>query len=243
MPLSTRDLFRQTEVRDARVAILVEQDIGRLQIAVNDAALVGKLNGLGDAPDSSVASRGGSGPPASRSARLWPSTKPIEKKVLAIVLADLENRHDSRMIKTGSGLGLGVEPLNVSISGELAGEDHFQRDGPVQADLPCLKDDAHSTASDLANDLVVTEVVDVHCDEASVWVDPRRPRLTVASSRGDTVASSWTDGLAMPGIGVVGKLAGATVAASSAWRSSLSSATSSAAGSRGLPRRSRPGSR
>ena len=80
--------------------------------------------------------------------------------MLALVLADLVDGHDARMIEVGGGLGLGVETFDVGFVGELAGEDHLERDGPVQADLARLEDDAHAAAGDLADDLVVAEVAD-----------------------------------------------------------------------------------
>ena len=80
--------------------------------------------------------------------------------MLALVLADLEDRHDARMVEVGRRLGLGVEALDVGLVGELAGEDHLERDGAVEADLPGLEDDAHAAAGDLADDLVVAEVAD-----------------------------------------------------------------------------------
>ena len=79
-PAVALHLLGQAEVGDARVAVLVEQDVGRLQVAVDDAVLVGILDRLGDASRSvPAASRDGSGPSASRWDRLCPSTKPIEK--------------------------------------------------------------------------------------------------------------------------------------------------------------------
>ena len=80
--------------------------------------------------------------------------------MLAVVLADLEDRHDPRMVEVGGGLGLGVEAFDVGLVGELAGEDHLERDGPVEAHLPGLEHDPHSAAGDLADDLVVAEVAD-----------------------------------------------------------------------------------
>ena len=78
--------------------------------------------------------------------------------MLALVLPDLEDRHDPRMVEVGGGLGLGVEPLDVVLIGKLAGQDHLEGDGAVEADLPGLEDDAHAAAGDLTVDLVVAEV-------------------------------------------------------------------------------------
>ena len=42
------DPLGQPEVGDVRPALLVEQDVGRLEVAVQDAALVGVVHGRGD---------------------------------------------------------------------------------------------------------------------------------------------------------------------------------------------------
>ena len=78
--------------------------------------------------------------------------------MLAFVLADLVDRHDPGMIEVGRRLGLDVEPPDVGLVGELAGEDHLERHRPIQADLPGLEHDAHAAAGDLADDLVVAEI-------------------------------------------------------------------------------------
>ena len=78
--------------------------------------------------------------------------------VLALVLADLVDRHDAGVVEVAGGLGLGVEPLDVGLAGELPGQDHLQGHEAVEAHLPGLVDDAHAAAGDLAEDLVVAEV-------------------------------------------------------------------------------------
>src|SRR5262249_19536511 len=64
------------------------------------------------------------------------------------------------MFEVGGGLGLAPEALHVGLIGELAGEDHLQRDGPIEADLSGLVYDAHTAAGDLAEDLVIAKVTD-----------------------------------------------------------------------------------
>ena len=48
--------------------------------------------------------------------------------MLALVLADLVDRHDVGMIEIGRGLRLGVEALHVGGGGQLAGKDHLESD-------------------------------------------------------------------------------------------------------------------
>ena len=80
--------------------------------------------------------------------------------VLAVVLADLVDRHDARVVEQGDGLGLVLEPAQLGVVGQNAGLDHLEGDGPVEADLPGLVDDAHAAAAQLLVNLVVAEVAD-----------------------------------------------------------------------------------
>ena len=79
---------------------------------------------------------------------------------LAVVLADLVDRHDPGVVEQGDGLGLVLEPPQLGVVGQDAGLDHLERDGPVEADLPGLVDDAHAAAAELLLKLVVAEVAD-----------------------------------------------------------------------------------
>ena len=152
------DLLGQAEVGDLRVAVPVEQDVRWFQVTVDHSVPVGVLDGLGDA--------------ANQFGRLWGTQRSFgqalgealsfdethRKVVLALVLSDLDDRHDSGMVKVGGGLGLSVETYDVGLVGKLSGEDHLERNGAVEPHLPGLEHDAHAAASDLADDLVIAEV-------------------------------------------------------------------------------------
>ena len=81
--------------------------------------------------------------------------------MLPLVLADLEDRHDRRMVEVGGGLCLGVEALDVGVIRELTGQDHLQRDLAIEASLPRLEINAHAAAGELADNLIVAEVANV----------------------------------------------------------------------------------
>ena len=74
--------------------------------------------------------------------------------------ADLEDRHDVRVVEDRHGLGLDLESAAVVVGGMGAGQEHLEGDGPVQADLARLVDDANPAVGDLANQLVIAEVGD-----------------------------------------------------------------------------------
>ena len=95
---------------------------------------------------SPAASRAGSGPLGQALREALALDEAHGEIMLPLVLAHLEDRHDPRMIEVGRRLGLGVEPLDVDVVGELAGKDHLERHGPVEAHLPGQEDDAHAAA-------------------------------------------------------------------------------------------------
>ena len=51
--------------------------------------------------------------------------------------------------------------MTSASDGELAREDHLERDGAVEADLPRLVDDPHAAAGELVDQLIIAEVADV----------------------------------------------------------------------------------
>src|SRR5262249_31635939 len=82
------------------------------------------------------------------------------KEMLALVLANLEDRYDPRMVEMRGGLGLGVEPFDIILIGELPGQDHLESTRAVQADLAGSEHHAHAAAGQLAVDLVIAKVAD-----------------------------------------------------------------------------------
>ncbi len=84
--------------------------------------------------------------------------------VLALVLPDLVDRHDARMIEFGGSLGFDIKAADGIVVGELACQDHLQGDLAVEAHLTRLEDDAHAAACELADDFVVAEVAN------AIWI-------------------------------------------------------------------------
>jgi hypothetical protein len=142
-PESSRSTPR---VGDPWAAILIEQDIGRLQVAVNDVAPVGILDGLSDLHHQLGGFSCGQGAVAQAMRKALSFDEPHAEVMLALVLAHLEDRHDVRMVEVRRRLGLGVETLDVGLVGELAGQDHLEGHGAVEADLAGKEDDAHAAA-------------------------------------------------------------------------------------------------
>ena len=80
--------------------------------------------------------------------------------MLAVVLADFVDRDDIRVIESGGRFGFRVKSLYQGGRGQLAGENHFERDRPIKANLPRAVDHAHPTAVDFLDQFIVAEVTD-----------------------------------------------------------------------------------
>jgi hypothetical protein len=179
------------------VAVLVQQDVGRLEVAVNHAALVRVVDGLSHLHHERgrLAQREGSAGQALGQA--LPFDEAHGEIMLPLMLADLVDRHDPRMVQVGRRLGLDGEPANGDLVGELTRQDHLERYGPIQAHLAGLEDDAHAAAGDLADDLVVPEVADAGRLGLGVrggLVEPRGPGQVVRRLGRDErhIVPRWT---------------------------------------------------
>ena len=148
----------QAEVRDVRLALLVQQDVGRLEVAVQDSPLVGVLDRFGD-----VGQQGRDGPrvvlvgvqPGAQAAA---GNQLHAEILLTLVFAYLVDGDDAGVVKLSHGLGFVLEAAKVDIVGEDAGPDHLQRHQPVEGDLAGLVHHPHAAAAQLLVDLVVAEI-------------------------------------------------------------------------------------
>ena len=99
---------------------------------------------------------------------------------LAVVLADLEDLDDVRVLQLGGGRRLGPEPGELVGPGVAGPEDHLEGDEAVQRLLPRLVDDAHAAATELGQDLVARRG-EVDRGLAGRTVRRRRPSSAVRS--------------------------------------------------------------
>src|SRR5262249_39790521 len=134
-----------------------QQDVGRLEVAVDDAVLMGMLHRLGHTlHDLRRLPR-----------QQRPVTQPLlqaaarhqrhREEMLAIDRADLEDRYDSWRVQAGSGPGLTKEALDGAGGGELPGDDGLDSDGALESELMSTVDDAHAATGDRFQQLIVAE--------------------------------------------------------------------------------------
>ena len=70
------------------------------------------------------------------------------------MLADFVNLHDSRMLKPSDCLCLVLNARQDFLTGHAAGEQHLQSNHAIENLLPCSKDDRHSAATNLFEQVV-----------------------------------------------------------------------------------------
>ena len=64
--------------------------------------------------------------------------------LLPLVLADLVDRDDARVVELGDGLGLVLEPAELNVAGEDAGPDHLQGHLTIERHLASKVHDPHA---------------------------------------------------------------------------------------------------
>ena len=148
------ELLRQAEVRHLRHPGGRQKDVRRLQIAVDDAVLVDEVHRPGQSADQF----GRLHRRDRRRADLVGEASPLDvlerEKRLPLMLADLVDGDDVRMLEPADGKRLGSEAMEFALVGMFAGEDHFDRDPAVEAGLPGAIDDPHPAMGHAALDAI-----------------------------------------------------------------------------------------
>jgi hypothetical protein len=85
--------------------------------------------------------------------------EPHAEEALAVVLANLVDRDDSRMVPMRDRLDLVLEAAQFCRVRQQAGLDHLEGDGSVQADLSGLVNDPHAASAEFLLELVIAEIV------------------------------------------------------------------------------------
>ena len=77
----------------------------------------------------------------------------------AVLLADGEHGHDVRVMELGGRLGFVAEAGDLPLVEHRGEGQHLERDAAIERLLVGLVDDAHAAAADLADDLVVADLL------------------------------------------------------------------------------------
>ncbi len=154
-PRAVAVALRQPEVADlGRAEVGREQDVRRLEVAVDDPRLVGVLHGERERRDGPrhVVRRHRTGREAvGKRAPLDELHRQIRH---AVDPPDVVDRHDVRMPEPRRRLRLAAEPRGALAADQRRGADLLQRDQPAQGELPRPVDDAHPALADDFEELI-----------------------------------------------------------------------------------------
>jgi hypothetical protein len=142
------------------IALGVDKDIRRLQVAVQNATLVGMIHGVGHG-----------GHQFGRVARIRGKRGELGFEVRTLDqlhaevavfarLADFKDRHDVGMVEFADGLGLDLKAPELIIVGQGSLTDHLDGDGPIHAHLPSPIHDAHAAPAEHFEQLVIAQIPD-----------------------------------------------------------------------------------
>ena len=147
----------EAEVGDLRHAVLGQEDVARLEVAVQDAALMGDVDRPGQSLDQLRGLPGRQGLLADPGRQRAPFDE-LEREVgISVGLVDLIDLDDVRMPKLADRLGLRLEASEFSPAGVLGRQDHLEGGEPADAAMPGLVDDAHAAAAQDFEDVVVAD--------------------------------------------------------------------------------------
>jgi hypothetical protein len=144
-----------------RLPFLIEQNIGWLDVAMQHAALVRVMHRAGHRRQQL---RGPARP--LRVPRLAGRVQLAEvaaldefhaEVMLPLVLPNLVDRHDVRMVEVRRGLRLRPKSLHLRGRGEIAGPDHLERHRTLQTDLARQIHHTHAARRQFALQLIIAE--------------------------------------------------------------------------------------
>ena len=147
----------QAEVGDLGRTVAGQEDVRRLDVAVDDPPAMGHVHGPGQRLDDPRRVLDGlrfAGDPLGQAASLEELQREIRQ---AVVLADLEDLDDVGVVDGSDGAGLGLEAGQVVWLCTGAGLDHLQRDQALEPEMPRLVHDPHAAGAQHAQDLVARD--------------------------------------------------------------------------------------
>src|SRR6185436_5043609 len=150
----------EPEVRDARPTVAVDEDVLRLDVTVQDAALVRRLQRLGDLDEArGDLARVGPAPGAPAldevGQRRAVADELLDDEGLAFDLADLEDRHDAAVIDAPGRARLAPQP--VQADGLEPGPHELERHAAPERDLLGLPHAAHAALAEQADETEAAE--------------------------------------------------------------------------------------
>lgn len=140
--------FGDAEIGDFDAATRIEEQVFRLDIPMEDALLVGVLEGLANFRDDGERFTGREAARAHRLAEIQAIDILHNKIIEPTGLAEIMHCDDVRMVQFGQKARFAIETLGEMRVGRECFGQKFERDDPVQARLTRFEDKAHATTPD-----------------------------------------------------------------------------------------------
>src|SRR6267378_7849378 len=148
-------LLSEAEIKDFGVGSPGDENIGGLNVAVNDPFGVGSIQGIGDFDANGNHGVQFHGPARDDELEGRAVEKLHSDETLAVVLADFINGANVGVVQSGSGASFAAETLeSMRVTDQIVGEE-FESDKAAEVGVFGLVDDAHAAAAQLFNDAVV----------------------------------------------------------------------------------------
>ena len=153
---------RETEVHDLHLPVGQDVYVGGLQVSVDDLHLVGEGEPIADLlHDAHLLVEGDRGI-ADDVLEVGPLEKLHRHVGAAVFLSEVVDRDDVGMIEAGRRLRLALKPLTEVFVGPALGRHGLDGDVPVQDRVVGLEHEAHRPLTELPDDLVLTDSIEVH---------------------------------------------------------------------------------
>ena len=148
-------VFHEAEVEKLGLPALRHENVGRLDVPVDDAARVGRLEGVGDLGSEVEKGVQGQRSGAEAIAQGLAVEQLHRDEGPALMLVHVVDRADVRMLEGGGSAGFALQALeSLSVLGELIRQE-LQGDAAAELEVLGLVDDAHAPASELREDAIV----------------------------------------------------------------------------------------
>ena len=149
----------KAEVGDIRVLVAVEKDVGRFEIAVDDAGAMSLIECGRQLTDDPERLREWQRPELEAVRQASAGHVPHHQIRLPVVFAEVMDRHDRGVFERGDGLSFTQEArFEARVMQQLTWQ-HLDRDVAVEVGVARAVDDGHAATPDLAQNLVAPDLV------------------------------------------------------------------------------------
>ncbi len=149
------------EVEDLHLPVAQDEDVPRLDVAVDDPVLMGVVEPVADLDhQGQLVLERDLAALADEELELLAVEELHDDEEATLVLAQVVDDDDVRVVEAGAGLGFPVES-GLQLVGDLRfARDHLERDEPIEDRVVGLVDGAHPAAADALDDPVLPDLLD-----------------------------------------------------------------------------------